>query len=44
MIEREHKVFNDILRSFKLENYHENIEEQEDKSIGFSFNQMVARE
>jgi hypothetical protein len=27
MIERVHKVVNDMLRSFDLENYHENLEE-----------------
>jgi hypothetical protein len=30
IIERVHKVVNDMLRSFDLENNHENIEEQED--------------
>jgi hypothetical protein len=31
VIERLHKVVNDMLRSFDLENNHENLEEQEDK-------------
>jgi transposase InsO family protein len=30
IIERAHKVVNDMLRSFDLENNHENLEEQED--------------
>jgi hypothetical protein len=30
IIERVHKVVNDILRSFDLENNHENLETQED--------------
>jgi hypothetical protein len=30
IIERLHKVVNDMLRSFDLENNHENLEEQED--------------
>jgi hypothetical protein len=30
IIERVHKVVNDMLRSFDLENNHENLEEQED--------------
>jgi hypothetical protein len=30
IIERVHKVFNDMLRSFDLENNHENLEEQQD--------------
>jgi hypothetical protein len=29
-IERVHKVVNDMLRSFDLENNHENLEEQQD--------------
>jgi hypothetical protein len=30
IIDRVHKVVNDMLRSFDLENNHENLEEQED--------------
>jgi hypothetical protein len=30
IVERVHKVFNDMLRSFDLENNHENLEEQVD--------------
>jgi hypothetical protein len=29
IIEQVHKVFNDMLRSFDLENNHENLEEQQ---------------
>jgi hypothetical protein len=41
IIERVHKVVNDMLRSFHLENYHENLEEQQ-KIIHLitSFNQL----
>jgi hypothetical protein len=35
IIERVHKIVNDMLRSFDLENNHENLEEQEDNSIDF---------
>jgi hypothetical protein len=35
IIERVHKVVNDMLRSFDLENNHENIEEQEDNPFDF---------
>jgi hypothetical protein len=30
IIKQVHKVFNDMLKSFDLENNHENLEEQED--------------
>jgi hypothetical protein len=35
IIERVHKVVNDILRSFDLENNHENLEEQEDSPFDY---------
>jgi hypothetical protein len=35
IIERVHKVVNGILRSFDLENNHENIEEQEDNPFDY---------
>jgi hypothetical protein len=37
IIEREevHKVVNDVLRSFDLENNHENLEEQEDNAFDY---------
>jgi hypothetical protein len=35
IIERVHKVVNDMLRSFDLENNHENLEEQEDNPFGY---------
>jgi hypothetical protein len=35
IIERVHKVVNDILRSFDLENNHENLEEQEDNPFDY---------
>jgi hypothetical protein len=39
--ERVHKVVNDMLRSFNLENNHENLEEQEDNSFDY-FLQPIA--
>jgi hypothetical protein len=36
IIERLHKVVNDILRSFYLENNHQNLEEQEDNPYDYS--------
>jgi transposase InsO family protein len=35
IIERVHKVINDMLKSFDLENNHENLEEQEDNSFDY---------
>jgi hypothetical protein len=35
IIERVHKVINDMLRSFDLENNHENLEEQEDNPFDY---------
>jgi hypothetical protein len=35
IIERVHKVVNDMLRSFDLENNHENLEEQEDHPFDY---------
>jgi transposase InsO family protein len=35
IIERVHKVVNDMLRSFDLENNHENLEEQEDNPFDY---------
>jgi hypothetical protein len=35
IIERVHKVVNDMLSSFDLENNHENIEEQEDNPFDY---------
>jgi hypothetical protein len=35
IIERVHKVFNDMLRSFYLENNHSNLEEQEDNPFDY---------
>jgi hypothetical protein len=35
IIERVHKVVNDMLRSFGLENNHENLEEQEDNPFDY---------
>jgi hypothetical protein len=35
LIERVHKVVNDMLRSFDLENNHENLEEQEDNIFDY---------
>jgi hypothetical protein len=35
IIERLHKVVNDMLRSFDLENNHENLETQEDNSFDY---------
>jgi hypothetical protein len=35
IIERVHKVVNDMLRSFDLENNHENLEEQEDNQFDY---------
>jgi hypothetical protein len=35
IIERVHKVVNDMLRSFELENNHENLEEQEDNPFDY---------
>jgi hypothetical protein len=47
IIERVHKVVNDMLRSFDLENNHENLEEQEDNPFDYgllpSINCMVIR-
>jgi hypothetical protein len=37
IIERIHKVVNDMLRSFDLENNHENLEEQEDNPFDYFF-------
>jgi hypothetical protein len=37
IIERVHKVVNDMLRSFDLENNHENLEEQEDSPFDYFF-------
>jgi hypothetical protein len=42
IIERVHKVFNDMLKSFDLENNHENLEEQEDNPLDYSL-QTTAR-
>jgi hypothetical protein len=36
IIERVHKVVNDMLRSFDLENNHENLEDQEDNRFDYS--------
>jgi hypothetical protein len=41
IIERVHKVVNDILRSFDLENNHENLEIKEDNPIDY-FHQSTA--
>jgi hypothetical protein len=41
IIERVHKVVNYMLRSFDLENNHENLEEQEDNPFDY-FNQATA--
>jgi hypothetical protein len=35
IIERVHKVVNDMLRSFELENKHKNLEEQEDNPFDY---------
>jgi hypothetical protein len=35
IIEQVHKVVNDMLRSFDLENNHENIEEQQDNPFDY---------
>jgi hypothetical protein len=35
IIERVHKVVNDMLRSFDLENNHENLEEHEDNPFDY---------
>jgi hypothetical protein len=35
IIERVHKVVNEMLRSFDLENNHENLEEQEDDPFDY---------
>jgi hypothetical protein len=35
VIERVHKVVNDMLRSFDLENNHENLEQQEDNPFDY---------
>jgi hypothetical protein len=35
IIEQVHKVVNDMLRSFDLENKHENLEEQEDNPFDY---------
>jgi hypothetical protein len=35
IIERVHKVVNDMLRSFDLENNHENLEEQKDNPYDY---------
>jgi hypothetical protein len=40
IIERVHKVVNDILRSFDLENNHENIENKTIIHLITSFNQL----
>jgi hypothetical protein len=40
IIERIHKVVNDMLRSFDLENKHENLEEQKIVHLITSFNQL----
>jgi hypothetical protein len=37
IIERVHKVVNDMLRSFDLENNHENLEEQEEEDNPFDY-------
>jgi hypothetical protein len=41
IIERVHKVVNDILRSFDLENNHENLEEQEDDPYDYFLQSTV---
>jgi transposase InsO family protein len=41
IIERVHKVVNDVLRSFDLENNHENLEEQEDNSFDYFLQSTV---
>jgi hypothetical protein len=41
IIERVHKVVNDMLRSFDLENNHENLETQEDNPFDY-FLQSIA--
>jgi hypothetical protein len=41
IIEQVHKVVNDMLRSFDLENNHENIETQEDNPFDY-FLQSIA--
>jgi hypothetical protein len=35
IIERVHKIVNDMLRSFDLENNHENLEEQQDTPFDY---------
>jgi hypothetical protein len=35
IIDRVHKVVNDMLRSFDLENNHENLEEQDDNPFDY---------
>jgi hypothetical protein len=40
IIERVHKVVNDMIRSFDLENNHQNLEEYEDNHLITSFNQL----
>jgi hypothetical protein len=35
IIERVHKIVNDMLKSFDLENNHENLEEQEDNPFDY---------
>jgi hypothetical protein len=41
IIERVHKVVNDMLRSFDLENNHENLEEQEDNPFDYFLQSTV---
>jgi hypothetical protein len=41
IIERVHKVVNDMLRSFDLENNHENVEEHEDNPFDYYFLQST---
>jgi hypothetical protein len=43
IIERVNKVVNDMLRSFDLENNHENLEEQEENNPFDYFLQSTAR-
>jgi hypothetical protein len=41
IIERVHKVVNDMLRSFDLENKHENLESQEDNPFDYFLQSTV---
>jgi hypothetical protein len=43
IIERINKVINDILRSFSLQNNHENLENQEDNPFDYFLQSMVTK-